>query len=508
MSPSPVCAAPNTPAPLPRRSGTARRAKLLVCAAALAAATGCNALALPAPPPTQFTSFAAENLPGLGERSIGGDLSGGGLTVRATVPEIPNAGRLTERLTEILEREAADFRNAVETAERLEADWELTAAGSGLVGVRLTRTETDHRGSHDSYSTYYYDTRTGRLAYSTELLAGDTELQKLDRMAAAALTAPRSEPAALHPGFRLYDSIGFNGDGDLLVEFDAGKAAPIGAGRTTAVIAAADARPLLSDLGERALSASQRRPRAFSVDSPPDGGAADDPGIPDVPGSSHGGPDHKCGTETTCVALTFDDGPGKRTGELLDVLAEHGAPATFFLSGNAIRNRPQPVGRAWAQGHEIGSHGETHESFPELRRSELEAELAAVDALIRREIGVPVGLVRPPFGDTDESVATAAAEHGQTQVIWDTDSRDWTGISAAQITANVTSETPPNGLVLMHDGEKATVAALPRILEYFDSQGYTLVTVSDLLGRTEPGGLYYSADPAANTECIRLAGCP
>ncbi|QBI55146.1 polysaccharide deacetylase family protein [Streptomonospora litoralis] len=499
MSPS-----PSGSEPAPRRLRPPGGIRSLIGAAALAAATGCNALALPAPPPTEFTSFAAENVTGLGESRVGG-LGGDGLTVRASVPEIPDALPLTDRLTAIVEQEAADFRDALPRAERLEVDWELTAAGKGVVGVRLTRTETDHRGSHDAYSTYYYDTRTGRTAYSTELLAGDSELRELNRRVAAELKGTAAEAAGLYPGFRLYDSIGFNHDGGLVAEFDAGRAAPVGQGRIAAAVPAGDARPLLSELGERVLAASRMDPRAFSVESPP---AQDPPADPRVPGSRPGGGDHACGVETNCVALTFDDGPAGPTDEVLDVLAEYDAEATFFLSGHAIRSRPALLGRAWSQGHGIGNHGDTHESFPQLSRAELDAELTTVDALIRRETGTEVDILRPPFGHTDGTVAEVAAEHGQAQIVWDTDSRDWTGISAEEIVANVVARTPPNGLVLMHDTEKHTAAALPAILEHFAAQGYALVTVSDLLGGTEAGELYYSMDPAANDVCIQLNGCP
>ncbi|GAA4918161.1 polysaccharide deacetylase family protein [Streptomonospora salina] len=481
------------------------RARLAACAAVLAAATGCDALALPAPPPTAFTSFAADNVPGLTERPAGADAGGDAYTVHASVPRIPGAGPLTERLTEIVDREAADFRDAFDDAESLEVDWELTAAGAGVIGVRTIRTETDHRGSHDAFSSYYYDVGTGRTAYATELLAGDAQLRELDGLVAAALADTPADPGLLHPGLRLYDSIGFNADGDLVVEFDAGELAPIAEGRVAAVVAASDAQPLLSELGERVLDASTRDPHAFSVDSAPEAAPT---GGTEVPGTPPGGGDHACGTETACLALTFDDGPSENTGAILKILERHNARATFFMSGQAIRERPADVGRVRTAGHALGSHGETHEPFPDLTRAELDSELDAVDALVRRRTGERPDILRPPFGETDAAVAEAAAEHGQAQIVWDTDSEDWTGIGAEEIAANVAAVTPPGGLVLLHGTRDTTVAALPEILDRAESHGLTLVTVPDLLGDTEPGAVYYTADPAANEECIRLDGCP
>lgn len=164
------------------------------------------------------------------------------------------------------------------------------------------------------------------------------------------------------------------------------------------------------------------------------------------------------------------------------------------MSGQAIRERPADVGRVRTAGHALGSHGETHEPFPDLTRAELDSELDAVDALVRRRTGERPDILRPPFGETDAAVAEAAAEHGQAQIVWDTDSEDWTGIGAEEIAANVAAVTPPGGLVLLHGTRDTTVAALPEILDRAESHGLTLVTVPDLLGDTEPGAVYYTAD--------------
>ncbi|MDA0566224.1 polysaccharide deacetylase family protein [Streptomonospora sp. S1-112] len=505
-SPAPV-PRPGRPRRTARTVRASRTAAVLAAGALLAAASGCGSLKPPDPAPTAATRVAQENVPGIGARPAGADAAGRGFTVRASVPDIPNAAPLADHLAGVVAQEAADFRAAVDSATRLEVDWELTAAGRGLVGVRLVRTEHDHRGVHDSYATYWYDTATGATAYSTELLAGDAELRRLDRLVAAALEKGGGDPAALHPGFRLYDSLAFNHDGDLVVEFDAGRVAPLERGRVAAVVAAEDARPLLSDLGRRARAASALTPHAFSIAEPPAGDPRERRERP-VPGSRPPAEDHDCGGAVTCVALTFDDGPDKRTPEVLDLLAAYDAKATFFVPGHSVRNEPALVGRAFAEGHQLGNHGDTHETFAGGGRDRIDAELSAVDALIRRETGTTVDIMRPPFGRTDPAVAEVAREHGQAQVIWDTDTEDWTGLSAEEVLANTVARTPPNGVVLLHDTEDATVDALPRILEHFTAQGYALVTIADLLEETEPGAVYYSADPALNAVCIRLAGCP
>ena len=66
------------------------------------------------------------------------------------------------------------------------------------------------------------------------------------------------------------------------------------------------------------------------------------------------------------VTFTFDDGPGKYTAELLDVLRELGIRATFFVCGNAALRSPDLVKRMVAEGHEVGSHTFSHQNLTHL----------------------------------------------------------------------------------------------------------------------------------------------
>nr|WP_281382001.1 polysaccharide deacetylase family protein [Nocardiopsis mwathae] len=182
-----------------------------------------------------------------------------------------------------------------------------------------------------------------------------------------------------------------------------------------------------------------------------------------------------------CIALTFDDGPAPRTPELLDILDRHGAESTFFMVGRQIERRPSTVRMVRDRGHEVGNHSANHRVLTELSEREIRAEISEVNDLVRREIGRSPTLMRPPYGETDATVAKVIRDLGMTQVIWNVDSEDWKGHDSATITRRTLADAKPGAIVLMHDTIDPTIEAVPTILRELKARGYTMVTVSDLL---------------------------
>jgi peptidoglycan/xylan/chitin deacetylase (PgdA/CDA1 family) len=175
------------------------------------------------------------------------------------------------------------------------------------------------------------------------------------------------------------------------------------------------------------------------------------------------------------VALTFDDGPDHRTDEYLAVLARFRARATFFVIGEAAAQRPQAIARIAAAGHELAVHGYTHRPFPALRGRALREELSRTAALLPHP-----RLVRPPRGALSiGSVARCLGARLRT-VLWSLDSDDCRTTSARQIAATV-AKASGGEIVLLHEGQDWTLAALPRILEGLAVAGLAPVTVSELL---------------------------
>lgn len=229
-----------------------------------------------------------------------------------------------------------------------------------------------------------------------------------------------------------------------------------------------------------------------------------DPGVPPGP-RTRGGPhdvlrliDPRAGTgprvdctRRKCVALTFDDGPGRHTDRLLRTLAAHKARATFFMVGSQAVQYPATARRVMSDGHELGNHSYSHADLGRASKKKVEAEIARTQAAVRQATGVTPRLFRPPYGSTDKAVAAVAARHALPQIIWNVDTFDWRDRKSATVARRVIGQTRPGSIVLMHDIHGTTVAALPRILDRLAAKGYVFVTVSELGGKPlRPGKKY------------------
>nr|WP_040702444.1 polysaccharide deacetylase family protein [Nocardiopsis ganjiahuensis] len=455
--------------------------------------------------PEQLTVLADEAGEGISEWRGGADdftdhpYEPEGVEISVAYPEFEGAEAFSEALAARVDQEVQDFRAGTRDPVGLDIAWELVAAGGGVLGVRLVQTEQDMHGLREAYSTYWYDARAGAAAFSTELLAGQEELAELNTIVREELAGDGDvDPEALWPVLRTYDSIGFNGSGDLVVEFDDGHLSPIvdehvpdsGPGRKTVVVGHERAEPLLSDLGSRAREAALVEepdlalPGADGADEEAE--AAQPPGVVIA-----GDPEVDCyDGETKCVALTFDDGPVEATPHLLDLLAEEEVTASFFLNGGPVLTRPSVLRRAYAEGHEVASHGDEHEHMNKMAAEDLAGQTAAVSAMVRRQTGHTVELFRPPFGATDEAVHEVIADQDMAEVAWTMDSQDWKGIDRDEIVDNVLTRIEPGAVVLMHDPQPATLAAVPEIIERLRELDYVFVTSSQAIGGPEPGNVY------------------
>jgi peptidoglycan/xylan/chitin deacetylase (PgdA/CDA1 family) len=193
---------------------------------------------------------------------------------------------------------------------------------------------------------------------------------------------------------------------------------------------------------------------------------------------------HEEGQRT--VALTFDDGPGTWTDDILAVLAREEVKATFFVVGRETAAAPEQVGQIYAAGHAVENHSWSHPSAG--RRGRWSPELIGkqirrTSAEITEVTGQAPCFFRPPQGVVpgSEDVAQAA---GLTIALWSVDTRDW-AVSGAKAADRIrtrarTGLNEPNPIVLLHDGggdRRATLAALPGIIEDYRRAGYAFVTL-------------------------------
>ena len=180
------------------------------------------------------------------------------------------------------------------------------------------------------------------------------------------------------------------------------------------------------------------------------------------------------------VALTFDDGPHKTcTDEILDILEENHALATFFEVGRNVQRYPEPVARAYEMGCEIGSHSNTHRNLGKMKKAAILKDLEAADAAFTAA-GIPAPtLVRPPYGSVNKAVKS---QTGRTMVTWSIDTEDWKSKDAQKVIASVQNAGNLDGhVVLMHSIYESTVEATAVLVPWLQEQGYQLVTVSELM---------------------------
>ncbi|GAA0958006.1 polysaccharide deacetylase family protein [Kribbella koreensis] len=168
------------------------------------------------------------------------------------------------------------------------------------------------------------------------------------------------------------------------------------------------------------------------------------------------------------VYLTFDDGPQVTyTPQVLRVLARHHAKATFFVLGREAAAHPELVELARSQGHHIGNHSWDHPMLTHLPLKRIREEIFS---------GVKSKCFRPPYRDTNATVAAVAAANHQRQILWDVDTNDWEKPGAAAIEHEILRGARPGAIILMHDGggtRTQTVAALDRALTKLTARGYT-----------------------------------
>lgn len=192
-----------------------------------------------------------------------------------------------------------------------------------------------------------------------------------------------------------------------------------------------------------------------------------------------------------CVALTYDDGPGLPTPRLLDILARYRAPATFFLVGEMVKWRPSTARRTARAGHEVGVHTWDHTDLTTLSERQITSQLKRTLDIIRRVTGVRATLMRPPYGSTNRVVRRVARRLGLAEILWDVDTLDWRDRNATVVASRAIRNAHRNSIILMHDIRPTTVDAAARIIRGLRHRGFTLVTVTELLGRTTPGVSYY-----------------
>jgi peptidoglycan/xylan/chitin deacetylase (PgdA/CDA1 family) len=180
-------------------------------------------------------------------------------------------------------------------------------------------------------------------------------------------------------------------------------------------------------------------------------------------------------------ALTFDDGPhAQGTPAVLDVLARHGAVATFFLVGEQVLRNPTIPREIVAAGHEIGLHCHRHRNLLRLAPWQVRDDIERAQAAIEDATGISPSLYRPPYGVLNATALRLARRDGRRTLLWTHWGRDWEARATPEsIAARLTTGAGEGSVLLLHDADdygapgswRRTALALPRVLDTLDERG-------------------------------------
>nr|WP_308042257.1 polysaccharide deacetylase family protein [Streptomyces sp. 8L] len=189
------------------------------------------------------------------------------------------------------------------------------------------------------------------------------------------------------------------------------------------------------------------------------------------------------------IALTFDDGPDRRsTPHFLKALDRGGVRATFFLLGEMLVRSPGLARDIAAAGHEIGVHGWAHRPAVLRGPRTIWADLARVHDLAAHILGTPPTLFRPPYGMFSTSTHLACRALGMRPVLWTAWGADWRrGATPQSVHDTVMRSLRGGGTVLLHDSDctsvpgswQATLGAVPRLLDTCAERGWEIGPLRD-----------------------------
>lgn len=197
-------------------------------------------------------------------------------------------------------------------------------------------------------------------------------------------------------------------------------------------------------------------------------------------------PIHKVYTNEKKVALSFDVAWGEsNVKNILDTLDKNEVKSTFFLVGSWIDDNEQLVKEISEKGHDIGNHSNTHANMKELSEEDLVNELEVTSSKIETITGQKPSIYRPPFGAVDEDSLQTCEALGYKVVKWDIDSLDWKEIGPNHVIDKVLKGVEPGSIVLFHGNVDNSDQYLETIIKNLRSEGYEIVTVSELIYDTD-----------------------
>jgi peptidoglycan/xylan/chitin deacetylase (PgdA/CDA1 family) len=210
--------------------------------------------------------------------------------------------------------------------------------------------------------------------------------------------------------------------------------------------------------------------------------------------------------QTPVVALTFDDGPHPDfTPKLLDILKRENVKATFFVVGRMAEQYPQLIRAERAAGHVVGNHTYHHVNLTKIPIDEIATEWQACQDVVQSITGGTMRFCRPPGGDYDGDVITAAMALGLTTVLWTDDPGDYASPGDRTIDRRVLGAISSGGIVLLHDGVQQTLDILPGLIASLKRRGFRFETVEQMKAGLRPAEARASVARAHRSRVIELS---
>lgn len=183
------------------------------------------------------------------------------------------------------------------------------------------------------------------------------------------------------------------------------------------------------------------------------------------------------------IAITFDDGPHPTyTPQVLALLKQYNAKATFFCIGKNVEAHPDLLKKIIKEGHIVGNHSYTHSDFfGFFNTQQVLAELNKTNAIIKKYTGQDIQLFRPPFGVTNPSIKKALLQSSYISIGWNVRSLDTVIKNPAKIYHRITKNLKSGDIILLHDTSSRTVETLEKLLIFLKQKQLKAVTVKELL---------------------------
>jgi peptidoglycan/xylan/chitin deacetylase (PgdA/CDA1 family) len=183
------------------------------------------------------------------------------------------------------------------------------------------------------------------------------------------------------------------------------------------------------------------------------------------------------------ISITFDDGPDPEfTPQVLKLLAQYNAKATFFCIGHKIEKNPALFKSILEAGHTVGNHTYSHsKSFGFFRNSKVMEELQKTIDIVKILSGKEMNLYRPAFGVTNPNIEKAVQDLDLKSIGWNVRSLDTTPRNETMVLRRITSKVAKGDIILLHDTSAKTVAVLEQLLLFLQKKKLQSVTVDHLL---------------------------